>query len=184
MGLPTLPAYLIIVLILGTAIQKLGVPILIVHLFVLYYGVMSNITPPVAMAAYAAAPICGANPMHTAVVAVRVALVGFIVPFVLIYNPSLTLIIDFNWIDFLWITARLSLAIWLFTTALAGIELAPLTSWSRGMRLILGFTLLTTLPWLQISSFFVGLAFVLIERYRSHQLSLRLQTKPNKEVPS
>ena len=73
MGLPTLPAYLIIVLILGPAIAKIGVPLLLVHLFVLYYGVLSNITPPVAIAAYAAAPIAGANPLTTGVQAIRIA---------------------------------------------------------------------------------------------------------------
>ncbi|MCH7477790.1 MAG: TRAP transporter fused permease subunit, partial [SAR324 cluster bacterium] len=89
MGMPTVPAYLIIVLVMGPAISELGIPPLLVHLFVLYFGVLSSITPPVAIAAYAAAPIAGSNPIATGVVAVRLALIGFIIPFVFVYNPSL-----------------------------------------------------------------------------------------------
>src|SRR3546814_7972764 len=80
MGMPTVPAYLIIVLTMGPAIQGLGVPTLVAHLFVVYFGVLSSITPPVALAAFAAAPICGASPMATAVEAVKVAIIGFIIP--------------------------------------------------------------------------------------------------------
>ena len=65
MGLPTLPAYLIIVLVMGPALQDLGIPILVAHMFVLYFGVLSAITPPVALAAYAAAPIAGSRPLVT-----------------------------------------------------------------------------------------------------------------------
>ena len=90
MGLPTIPAYVIIVIIMGPAIQKLGVPVMLVHLFVLYYGVLSAITPPVAIAAYAAAPIAEANPVSTALQALKLSFVGFIVPFVFIYNPRAT----------------------------------------------------------------------------------------------
>ena len=100
MGLPTIPAYLIIVLIMGQAIENLGVPKILVHLFVLYYGVLSAITPPVAIAAYAAAPIAGANPMTTAVQALKLSFVGFIVPFVFVYNPSLSLVAGFETLAF------------------------------------------------------------------------------------
>jgi TRAP transporter 4TM/12TM fusion protein len=61
MGMPTVPAYLIIVLVMGPALQKLGVPIIHAHMFVLYFGVLSALTPPVALAAFAAAPIAGAG---------------------------------------------------------------------------------------------------------------------------
>ncbi|WP_299965255.1 TRAP transporter fused permease subunit [uncultured Roseobacter sp.] len=64
MGMPTLPAYLIIILVMGPAIQALGVSMLTAHMFVFYYGVASSLTPPVAIAAYAAAPIAGANPLY------------------------------------------------------------------------------------------------------------------------
>ena len=71
MGMPTLPAYLIIILVMGPAIQALGVSMLTAHMFVFYYGVRLVLTPPVAIAAYAAAPIAGANPLMTAFMSFR-----------------------------------------------------------------------------------------------------------------
>ncbi|MAQ82835.1 MAG: C4-dicarboxylate ABC transporter permease [Confluentimicrobium sp.] len=91
MGMPTVPAYLIIVLVMGPSLQKLGVPIVHTHMFVLYFGVLSAITPPVALAAFAAAPIAGSNPMATALEASRLAVPGFVIPFAFIYQPALLL---------------------------------------------------------------------------------------------
>ncbi|MGP6086176.1 TRAP transporter permease [Antarctobacter jejuensis] len=91
MGMPTVPAYLIIVLVMGPSLQKLGVPIVHTHMFVLYFGVLSAITPPVALAAFAAAPIAGSSPMGTALEASRLALPGFVIPFAFIYQPALLL---------------------------------------------------------------------------------------------
>lgn len=91
MGMPTVPAYLIIVLVMGPSLQKLGVPIVHTHMFVLYFGVLSAITPPVALAAFAAAPIAGSSPMATALEASRLALPGFVIPFAFIYQPALLL---------------------------------------------------------------------------------------------
>jgi len=144
MGLPTIPAYVIIVIIMGGAIEQLGVPKMLVHLFVVYFGVLSAITPPVAIAAYAAAPIADSNPMSTAVQAIKLSIVGFIIPFVLIYNPSLSLVYDFNIIDFVSVVIRLSLAIWLITTALGGVDRASLPLYSRLLRLVLAITMLLT----------------------------------------
>jgi TRAP transporter 4TM/12TM fusion protein len=91
MGMPTVPAYLIVVLVMGTALTKLGVPTAHTHLFVLYFGVLSAVTPPVALAAFAAAPIANAGAMSTAVEATRLALPGFVIPFAFVYNPALLL---------------------------------------------------------------------------------------------
>lgn len=91
MGMPTVPAYLIIVLVMGPSLQKLGVPIIHTHMFVLYFGVLSAITPPVALAAFAAAPIAESSPMATAMEASRLALPGFVIPFAFIYQPALLL---------------------------------------------------------------------------------------------
>ena len=95
MGLPTIPAYVIILIIMGGAIEKLGVPKILVHLFVVYFGVLSAITPPVAIAAYAAAPIANSNPMNTAIQAIRLSFVGFIIPFVLIMVIGLAIVMAF-----------------------------------------------------------------------------------------
>ncbi len=182
MGLPTLPAYLIIVLILGGAVEKLGVPILIVHIFVLYFGVMSNITPPVAMAAYAAAPISGSDPLRTAIVAVRLALVGFIIPFVLVYNPSLSLVVEFELGEFVWIAARLGLAIWLFTTSLAGTDASNIGWLSRLIRFGAGIGCLVAIPWMEVSFFILGAAIVAVERYLHSRQRNPHQTSPKEEI--
>ena len=142
MGLPTIPAYVIIVIIMGGAIEKLGVPKMLVHLFVVYFGVLSAITPPVAIAAYAAAPIAQSNPVNTAFQALKLSFIGFVIPFVLIYNPSLSLVYEFELIAFLSVVFRLALAIWLMTTALGGMDRRRLSPRSRFLRMALGITVL------------------------------------------
>ena len=167
MGLPTIPAYLIIVLIMGQAIENLGVPKILVHLFVLYYGVLSAITPPVAIAAYAAAPIAGANPMTTAVQALKLSFVGFIVPFVFVYNPSLSLVVGFETLPFLWVVARLALAIWLMTTALGGVDRARLPPWSRAARMALGIGVLFGAMEIQVAAVALSLVLLFVESRRA-----------------
>lgn len=92
MGMPTVPAYLIIILIMGPAVEALGVETIAAHLFVVYYAVLSAVTPPVALATFAAAPIAQANPLSMSVTSLRLALVGFLVPFAFVYQPSMLLI--------------------------------------------------------------------------------------------
>ena len=88
MGMPVAPAYIITVTIAGLGLQKLGVPVLLIHMFVFYYGTMAAVTPPVALSAFAGAAIAGANQMKTGFTAFKLALPGFIIPFVFIYAPS------------------------------------------------------------------------------------------------
>lgn len=91
MGLPTTAAYVVLAALGAPALVQLGVPLLAAHLFIFYYGCMSNVTPPVSLAAYAAAGIAGAPPMRTAVTAVGLAAAGFIVPFIFVYGPPILL---------------------------------------------------------------------------------------------
>ena len=149
MGMPTLPAYLIIVLVLGPVMTKLGADLLAVHMFVFYFGVLSAITPPVAIGAFAAAPIAEANPMRTAFVAVRLALVGFIIPFIFIYEPSLLLIGDFDPVSFVRVCAALAIAIWLLNTGLIGHARTRLRWPERGLRLVFAAGLVIQVPMLQ-----------------------------------
>lgn len=89
MGMPTLPSYLLVIIVVGTALERMGAPVLAVHLFVLYFASMSSITPPVCMSAYAAAGISGGDPMKIGFNAVRLGLAGFIVPYVYVFSPAL-----------------------------------------------------------------------------------------------
>lgn len=89
MGVPTLAAYLLLALVVGPALIQMGVLPLAAHLFIFYFGIISCITPPVAMAAYVAAGIAGSNPTKTGFMAWKLGLTAFIVPFVMVYNPGL-----------------------------------------------------------------------------------------------
>ena len=128
MGMPTLPAYLIIILVMGPAIQQLGVSMLTAHMFVFYYGVASSLTPPVAIAAYAAAPIAGANPLMTAFMSFRLGLAKFIIPFVFAFYPTILIIEEFSLAPLLWIVVRTCFCIWLFSSALSGYDRRKLSA--------------------------------------------------------
>ncbi len=169
MGLPTIPAYVIIIIIMGGAIEKLGVPKMLVHLFVVYFGVLSAITPPVAIAAYAAAPIAQSNPLHTAFQALRLSFVGFIIPFVLIYNPALSLVYQFDVISFISVLFRLALAIWLMTTSLGGVDRDRLSIYSRVLRMVLGITILLNFIEMQIFGVVASLVLLYLEAKKAKQ---------------
>jgi TRAP-type uncharacterized transport system fused permease subunit len=91
MGLPTTAAYVVLAALGAPALTELGVPLLAAHLFIFYYGCLSNVTPPVALAAYAAAGLAGSSPLRTGATAMGLAVGGFLVPFAFIYDPSLLL---------------------------------------------------------------------------------------------
>lgn len=92
MGLPTSAVYIILATLVAPAMMQLGVGTLAAHMFIFYFGVLANVTPPVAIAAYTGAGIAGADPLTTGFIAARLALAGFILPFMWVYNPSLLLI--------------------------------------------------------------------------------------------
>ena len=92
MGLPTTAAYVVLAALGAPALTQLGVSELQAHLFIFYFGCISNVTPPVSLAAFAAAGIAGAPPIRTAVVAAMLAGAGFIVPFMFVYGPELLLV--------------------------------------------------------------------------------------------
>lgn len=92
MGLPSIPAYIITATMTAPALAAFGVPILVAHMFVFYFGIFANVTPPVALAAFAGAGISGGNPMYTGFQALKLSLAGFIIPYLFVYEPSLLLI--------------------------------------------------------------------------------------------
>jgi len=91
MGLPTTAAYVVLAALGAPALVNLGVPLLAAHLFIFYFGCISNVTPPVSLAAYAASGIAGSPPLRTAVYAMTLAAAGFVVPFMFVYSPPLLL---------------------------------------------------------------------------------------------
>jgi len=98
-GIPTTPCYIILASIAGPALNNLGVPLIATHFFVFYYGVLADVTPPVALAAYAGAGIGGADPMRTGTTAFRLSMGKALVPFMFVYAPSM-LFINFSAVEF------------------------------------------------------------------------------------
>lgn len=160
MGMPTLPAYLIIILVMGPAIQALGVSMLTAHMFVFYYGVASSLTPPVAIAAYAAAPIAGANPLLTAFMSFRLGMAKFIIPFIFAFYPTILIVETFEPLGFLWIVARTVFAIWLFSSALSGFDRRALSWPEIGLRFVSAFALLALAPAIQLAALALGVLLI------------------------
>jgi TRAP transporter 4TM/12TM fusion protein len=116
MGLPTTAAYIVQAALLIPALIKLGVPTIAAHLFVFYFATISAITPPVAMAVYAAAGISGSNLWRTGIEAVRIGATGFIIPFIFVYFPPLLMVGSFTDILIAFISASIGV-----TTLAAGL---------------------------------------------------------------
>ena len=92
MGLPSIPAYIITATMAAPALAEFGMPVLVAHLFVFYFGIFANITPPVALASFAAAGLSGGNAMTTSLISVRLAIAGFMVPYLFAYQPALLMV--------------------------------------------------------------------------------------------
>lgn len=91
MGIPTIPNYIITSTIAGPALLALGVPLIVSHMFVFYFGILADLTPPVALACFAAAPIAKESGLKISFEAIKVAAAGFVIPFMAVYTPALML---------------------------------------------------------------------------------------------
>lgn len=129
-GLPTTALYIMLSAIAAPALGNLGVPALAAHLFVLYYGVLADITPPVCTSAYAAGGIAGANPFRTGLTAFKLGNAKVMVPIVFAYSPAMLLVIEehFSWGEFLHVTTTCILGIVMLGAALTGYMLCVM-SW-------------------------------------------------------
>lgn len=119
MGLPSIPAYLITATIAAPALIKLGVPATAAHLFCFYFAMFANLTPPVALASFAAAGMSGGNPMKTGVISVKLALAGFIIPYMFVFNEHL-LLENVNLISGIQVTITACLGVVLIALAAEG----------------------------------------------------------------
>jgi TRAP transporter 4TM/12TM fusion protein len=124
MGMPTAGVYVLLATLVAPALEQLGLDRLPAHLFVLYFGMLSMITPPVALAAYAAANLAGADPWRTALHAVRLGWTAYIVPFLFVASPAL-LLIGSPWLV-AWTAATAVGGIWLVTIGVVGFATRPL----------------------------------------------------------
>ncbi len=139
-GMPTPSAYILAAVLIGPILAALKVPAMSAHMFLLYYAVMSALTPPVAVAAFAAATIADANPLHIAVLATRIAIAAFIVPFAFVYGPELLLIGAWTKTVTAGITA--AAGVLLVAAAIEGYVRAPMPWWSRTLAGVGGLCLI------------------------------------------
>ena len=131
-GIPTTATYIILVAVAAPALAQLQVEPLVAHFFVFYYGVLADITPPVALAAYAAAGIAGSNPFKTGNTAFRLGIAKALVPFVFVYSPALLLVADgFTWWLFTITLIGAMLGIASLGVAFSGFLIVPLKKWER-----------------------------------------------------
>jgi TRAP transporter 4TM/12TM fusion protein len=133
MGMPTTPAYIIMTALLVPAIVKLGVIVPAAHMFAFYFAILSAITPPVALAVFAAAGLAKADLWASGWAAVKIGCAGFIIPFMFVYEPALLMIGEWPRIVQAFVTA--SIGITMFAGGLHGYFLTRATLWQRGLLL-------------------------------------------------
>ncbi|MBP6277289.1 MAG: TRAP transporter permease [Limnohabitans sp.] len=157
-GIPTTANYIIMVTVAAPTLVQLGVEPLVAHFFVFYYGVLADITPPVALAAYAAAGMAGSDPFKTGNMAFRLGLAKALVPFVFVFSPSLLLVAKgFTWADFAITFTGCVLGIVALAAALSGYLMAEMKRWERTLCALGALCLIA--PGLKIS--LLGVAFML-----------------------
>jgi TRAP transporter 4TM/12TM fusion protein len=140
MGMPTVGVYVLLAALVAPALIEVGINEIAAHMFILYFGMMSMITPPVAIGAFAAATLTGADPMRTGFAAMRFGWLAFVIPFMFVASPSLlmnagpvTVILD---------TAGALAATWLISVAIIGYFSFQLSVWERALYGISGFCLI------------------------------------------
>ncbi|HEX7436194.1 MAG TPA: TRAP transporter permease [Caldimonas sp.] len=170
MGIPTIPNYIITSSIAAPALLKLGVPLIVSHMFVFYFGIMADLTPPVALAAFAAASISKASPMKTGIKATQIAIAGFVVPFMAVYAPELMLQGDAGWIAVVYVSFKAVVAICLWGAAAVGYLRAPLSSLERVLAAIAACLLVAAIPWTDEAGFALGFACVAVNVWRGRRL--------------
>lgn len=145
MGIPTIPNYIITSSIAAPALLDLGVPLIVSHMFVFYFGIMADLTPPVALACFAAAPIARESGLKISFWAVRIAVAGFVVPFMAVYEPALMLQGD-SLLATLYVVAKALLAIGIWGAAFTGYLQARLSWWERLLGFAAGASLILATP--------------------------------------
>ncbi len=171
-GIPTIPTYIITAALAAPALAKLGVPVplIVSHMFAFYYGIMADLSPPVALAALAAAPIAKENPDKIGWEAMRIALAGYVIPFVFVYSPALMLQagdpmaaqLGFHGAVAL-ATFKALVAIGLFGVIAIGFLFARLTLTERAAALIAALCLLGDFRFSDTLGFVLTLAIVLYQ---------------------
>jgi TRAP transporter 4TM/12TM fusion protein len=169
MGIPTIPNYIITSSIAAPALLKLGVPLIVSHMFVFYFGIMADLTPPVALAAFAASSIAREAPMKIGLQAVVIAIAGFVVPFMAVYDPALMLQGNPGILAVFYIIGKALLAIILWGAAAIGYLRTSLTLIERISAAAGAFFLVAALPLTDEIGFALCTAFIGYHLLRNRQ---------------
>jgi TRAP transporter 4TM/12TM fusion protein len=176
MGIPTIPNYIITSSIAAPILLKLGVPLIVSHMFVFYFGIMADLTPPVALAAFAAAPIARESGMRIGFQAVKIALPGFIIPFMAVYDPTLMLqpvaagTTGFAyWMAVAYIVMKVLLAIILWGGAFVGYLVGPMQAWERMLAFAAAGLLVLALPITDEVGFVLAVLVIGVHWWRTHK---------------
>ena len=136
-GIPTTALYIVLAAIAAPAVQQLGVPPIAAHLFILYYGILADLTPPVCVSAYAAAGIAGSNPFRTGLTAFRLGMAKATVPFVFAYAPVMLIVVpDFTWSAFLFTVGSCALGVLVLGVGLTGYAFTHMGPISQGVLIV------------------------------------------------
>jgi len=172
LGLPTTAKYIIVATLTAPALTRLGIPIIAAHLFILYFGVLADDTPPVGLAAYAAAAVAGSDPVKTGLLGFKFDLAAFILPFIFVYSPMM-LMIDVTWYKLIWIVITAVIGMYAWSAGIQNYFFTKTRWWERiGL---LGFAILSTVPDIRLDV--IGLAGILLI-YVTQRKAADLPLKP------
>jgi len=164
-GLPTTANYIITASIAAPALLSMGVPLIVSHMFVFYFGIMADLTPPVALAALAASSICKANHMDIGWIATRVAMAGYVVPFMAVYDPALVMQTG-SWLAVAYVFFKACVAIALWGAATIGFFWTPLPLIARLYAAVTAFLFVVALPITDEAAFVLTGLFLLWQHRR------------------
>lgn len=170
MGMPTPSVYILAAVLVAPAITSLDVSVLSANLFLVYFASMSAMTPPIAVAAFAAAPIAEANPMSIAVAAVRIALAALFIPFAFIYGEGLLMSGSF-W-EIVLDSGTGLLGVCALAFAAEGYLTGPLRWWIRLLLLASCLGLFSPYPWINLTAVLLGAAALIFDFSLRRQKSL------------
>lgn len=177
MGIPTIPNYIITSSLAAPILLQLDVPLIVSHMFVFYFGIMADLTPPVALAAFAAAPMAKESGLKIGVQAVRIALPGFVIPYMAVYDPTLMLqpVPGLEgagyWLAVVYIVVKASLAMTLWGVASVGYFLKPLAWWERIWAAVAAGFLVAAVPFTDEIGFVLSALFVGYHIWRLRQIA-------------
>jgi TRAP transporter 4TM/12TM fusion protein len=170
MGIPTIPNYIITSSLAAPALLELGVPLIVSHMFVFYFGIMADLTPPVALACFAASPIARESGLKISLQAIRIAAAGFVVPYMAVYAPALMLQSD-SLLAVGYIVVKAVIAIILWGGAVIGYWLGPLRWYERLVAFVAAGFLVAALP--VTDEIGLGLALLLAAWHVVHERRTR-----------